>query len=321
MAVIFKNLQRLGANKTASAAVLTWDAPDPIGLTALDRALDRFDSLVMAAPVTRGAVAEPMPEAFRNASISLKHVQGDISTLPVVNSIPLSGVILGRKNTQAGFQSIAYEEVSIYPSLLARWEDRVIFAFPLLVTMQHLKLPLDGIEIHAGKFIKLSPQGPVVPIDRFGRMSIAPENLANHATLPAELLIDSGEDLFPKEKNQLVILRDDRSNAEPVTKHFSKQFCGTIAIIASDTCLTPAWTFKRLKFYQECILLIACITSIWFISGMTAFSSRLACGALFAIVIAVHLIAALNDYWLPSLAAFAAIVDAFVISRIRGFSR
>ena len=95
LAVIFSNFQRLGAKKAATAAVLSWEAPDPIGLAALDKALGRFDSLVMAAPLSRGAVPSTMPAAFRRASVSLTKIHGDTSMLPVVNRMSLPGVILG----------------------------------------------------------------------------------------------------------------------------------------------------------------------------------------------------------------------------------
>jgi hypothetical protein len=109
LAVILTNFQRLGAKKAATAGVLAWDAPDPIGLAALDKAIGRFDSLVMAAPLSRGAVPESMPPSFRKASVALESIHGDPSSLPIVNRIPLSGVILGQENTVAGFQVLDSE--------------------------------------------------------------------------------------------------------------------------------------------------------------------------------------------------------------------
>jgi hypothetical protein len=320
IAVILTNFQRLGATKAATAAVLAWDAPDPIGLAALDKVLGRFDSLVMAAPLTRGAVAAPMPQAFRNASLPISHVKGDITALPVVNRIPLSGVILGAGSTRAGFQSIDFETASKFPPLLARWEDRVVFAFPLMVAMQRFDLPLEGMEIRPGEYLKLAPQGPVVPIDRFGRMAASPGNLSPYAEVPAELLIDGGDELFPKQAPQPVILRDDRSAAESATRRFSGQLPATIAAIASDTSLIPARTFRRFTFCQEIVLLAVWLAAITLVSRMTAFASQIAYGALAAFCIAIHFMAASHGVWLPALAALCALAAAFVLSRIRGFA-
>lgn len=320
MAVILTNFQRLGARKAATAAVLAWNEPDPIGLAALDKALGRFDSLVMAVPLSRGAVAEPMPEAFRNASLPVSHVHGDIAALPVVNRIPLGGVILGRGNTRAGFQSLDFEAASRFPPLLARWDDRMVFAFPLLVAMQRFDLPLEAMEIRPGEFLRLWPQGPVVPLDRFGRMASAPENLSPLAEIPAELLIDGGDELFPKQAPQPVILRDDRSAAEPSTRRFSKQLPAIIATITSDTSLVPEQVFARFTFCQEIVLLSVLLAAITLVSRMPGFARRISYGGLAAFVIAVHFIAASHGVWLPSLAALAALAAAFVLSGIRGFA-
>lgn len=320
MAVILNNFQRLGADQAAIAAVLAWDAPDPIGLAALDKVLGRFDPLVMAAPLTRGAVSEPMPEAFRNASLPLSHAKGDITALPVVNRIPLTGVILGRENTRAGFQSIDFEAASRFPPLLARWDDRIVFAFPLLVALQRFDLPLEGLEIRPGEFLKLAPQGPVVPLDRFGRMASAPGNLSPYAEIAAELLIDGGDELFPKQAPRPVILRDDRSAAEPATRRFSQQLPATIAAITSDTSLIPARTFARFTFCQEIVLLAVWLAAITLVSRMTAFARQIAYGALAAFVIATHFMAASHGVWLPALAALAALATASVLSKIRGFA-
>jgi len=115
LAVIFTNFHRLGAKKAAAAAVLAWETPDPIGLAALEKSLARFDSLVMAAPLSRGAVASAMPRAFRRASIPLSAVRGDTSSLPVVNRVPIPGVILGGQNALAGFSVLEAEAADRFP--------------------------------------------------------------------------------------------------------------------------------------------------------------------------------------------------------------
>ena len=202
----------------ATAAVLAWDTPDPIGLMALDKAIARFDSLVMAAPLARGATPEPMPPAFRNASIATDDVHGDTSLFPVVNRIPLSGIILGRENTLAGFQTLDSTPSRGFTQLIARWDDRFVFAFPLLVALQRFDFPVDGIEIRPGEYLKLSPSGPVIPLDRYGRLAVPVHPISPYAEFPAEALIDGGDDLFPKQAPEPVILRDDRSAAETATR-------------------------------------------------------------------------------------------------------
>jgi hypothetical protein len=315
LAVILSNFQRLGAKKAATAAVLAWDAPDPIGLAALDKTLGRFDSLVMAAPLGRGAVAEPMPPAFRNASVPAGIVQGDITSLPVVNRVPLRGVILGGENTLAGFQTLDSERAARFPPLLARWDDRVVFAFPLLAAMQGLGMPLDGIEIRLGEYLKLGPQGPVVPLDHFGRLAGRLGHVIPFAEIPAAALIDGGDDLFPKQAPQPVILRDDLSAADSSTRVFSGQLAAVTAAIASDTGLDAAREFKRFSVSQEIVLLALLITALTLVSLLPVFARNIGFLLLAGYCMTAQCIAASSSVWLPILPALAAIATAFVVCR------
>ncbi len=184
LAVIFSNFQRLGAKKAASAAVLAWEKPDPIGLAALENALDGFDSLVMATPLSRGAVAEIIPPAYRRASVPVGKIRGDVSALPVVNRLPIEGVILGKDETLAGFSTLESEPEGRYFPLMARWEDRVVFSFSLLAVLQRLDLPVAGVDVRLGEFLKLGPEGPIVPIDGFGRLDMPLRTISPFVEIP-----------------------------------------------------------------------------------------------------------------------------------------
>lgn len=317
LAVVLTNIQRLGAKNAATATVLAWDSPDPIGLTALDKAIGRFNSLVMAAPLSRGAVPEPMPAAFRNASIPLQSIHGDTSSLPLVNRVPLPGVILGKGNTQAGFQVLESEPTTKFPPLMARWEDRVVFAFPLLAALQRLDLTPDGMEIRLGEYLKLSANGPTVPIDHYGRMTLPLKKLPPFAEIPAESLIDGGDDLLPQNAPQPVILRDDRSAAEPATRGFSKNLPAIIAAIASDTGLAPAQDYPRLNPKRELIALSIVALVLAAFSGLSAFPRNIAFLSIAAACLAAQLIAAgAAELWLPGTPTLAAVVCAFAVSAI-----
>jgi hypothetical protein len=317
LAVVLSNFQRLGAKKAATATVLAWDEPDPIGLIALDKAISRFDSLVMAAPLTRGAVPEPMPPAFRNASVAIDTVRGDPSSFPVVNRIPFTGVILGDGNTLAGFQSLESEKPAGFAPLLARWEDRVVFAFPLLTVLQRLDLTVDGIEIHPGEYIKLGPDGPTVPIDRHGRLAVPLRPVSPYAVIAAEALIDGGDDLFPKQGPEPVVLRDDRSGAEPTTRAFSKMLPAMIAAIASDTGLAAARDRARIEPKWELTLLAIVAIAAALVCGLSAFPRNIAFLTIAAVCAASQFIGfAFAETWLPGLPALAAVLGAALVSAI-----
>lgn len=315
LAVIFNNFQRLGAKKAATAAVLAWDTPDPIGLMALDKAIARFDSLVMAAPLARGPTPEPIPPAFRNASIATGSVHGDTSLFPVVNRVPLSGIILGRENTLAGFQTLDSTPSRSFTQLIARWDDRFVFAFPLLVALQRFDFPVDGIEIRPGEYLKLSPSGPVIPLDRYGRLAVPVHPISPYAEFPAEALIDGGDDFLPKQAPEPVILRDDRSTAETATREFSKTLPSVISTISSDTALAPARDYPRIRPLFEIGFLLCIVLLITGLCGRPRFARNIAFLIAMGITVTAQCIAiGTAGIWLPGIPALAAIFAAYLLS-------
>ena len=73
-AIILKNLRRLGRDSIAIGTPLAWSETDGISLIALDQQLDALRSVVMAAPLSRGPIASPLPPAFRRASIAVSDI-------------------------------------------------------------------------------------------------------------------------------------------------------------------------------------------------------------------------------------------------------
>lgn len=315
LAVVFSNFYRLGARKAATAAVFTWEAPDAIGLAALDKALGRFDSLVMAAPLSRGAVPAAMPPVFRRASVSLGSIHGDNSALPLVNRIPLPGVFLCGENAVAGFSVLESESGSEFPPLMARWEDRVVFAFPLLAVLQRNHLPLAGMEIHIGEYLKLSSNGPTVPLDAYGRLAVPIKAMAAFKEISAAALIDGGDDLFPKTAPEPVILRDDQSAAEPATRAFSKNLSAMIAAIASDEAFARSNSYPRLTFNTEfCILVIAAL-GLTLLGWLMDFQRHISFMVLGGLVLSAQWIGVgMASVWLPGLAIVVAIFAAAIVS-------
>ena len=320
LAVVLTNFQRLGAKKAATAVVLAWETPDPIGLAALEKSLDRFESLVMAAPLSRGAVASSMPPAFRRASIPLTGVQGDASALPVVNRIPLPGVVLGGASTTAGFSVLESESPAKFAPLLARWEDRVVFSFPLLAVLQRLNLPTAGIEVRLGEYLKLGPAGPLVPIDDYGRLSVPLKPISAFVEISAEAVIDGGDELFPKQAPDPVILRDDRTAAEPATRAFSKMLSATVAALASDEGLAHASIYPRLAWGWE-IGILACVAALLAaFSGAAESARHVGAAALAGVILCAQWITlGMASVWLPGLPLLAAILAAVVAAKFIRF--
>lgn len=317
LAVIFSNFQRLGAKKAASAAVLAWEKPDAIGLAALEKSLDRFDSLVMAAPLSRGVASTPMPPAFRRTSMPQGKIRGDVSALPLVNRLPVPGIILGGDATIVGFSTLESEAPSRFLPLMARWEDRVVFSFALLTVLQRLDLPLEGVEVRLGDFLKLSPSGPIVRIDESGRFEMPLKPIAGFAEISAEALIDGGDDLFPKQAPDPVILRDDQSAAEPLTQTFSKNLSVAIAAIASNGGLSEIREFSRLAEAWEIGLMSLAVLLLTVLARTPPFTRDLGLLLLAAVCVAVQWISlGLASAWLPAIPILAATLATFLMTKL-----
>ena len=317
LAVIFSNFHRLGATKAASAAVLAWESPDALGLAALEKSLARFDSLVTAAPLSRGAVASPIPPAFRRASLPLDAIQGDITALPVVNRSPIPDLILGGESAAAGFTVLESEPITARVPLMARWDDRIVFSFPLLAVLQRLEIAPAEMEIRPGMFLKLGPDGPVVPLDRYGRLATPLKRVSPYAEISAEALIDGGDELFPKEAPDPVILRDDQSAAEPATRTFSRSLSAVIAALASEEGMASVRAYPRLSAGWE----IGILGLFVLLLAATAAGSIRLLGPLLlaAAVLATQWIGfGLIGVWLPGLALLAAVLAGLVAAVISG---
>lgn len=265
LAVVLTNIKRLERKHVASGVVLAWEAPDPIGLAALEKAMGGFESMVVTAPLSRGAVSSAMPPAFRRASIPIDQVLGDTTLLPRVNRIPLPGVVLGGENVSAGFSILESETPQSLSPLIAKWEDRIVFSFPLLAVLQRLNCPVSQIEISVGKFLKLGTTGRIIPIDAYGRLTLPMKKSDASTEISAEAVVDGDGNLFPKTTPDPIILRDDRTAAEPAARNFSATLSATISALASDHGLASESTYPRLAWIWEALVLFTVILILGFV--------------------------------------------------------
>jgi hypothetical protein len=313
LAVILTNIRRLGPAKAASAAVFSWEAPDPISLAALESALESFDAVATATPLSRAAVPSPIPPQFRRASIPLEAVVGSAAGLPVVNRLPIPGVILGGDTALAGFTTLDSEEPGGRVPLVARWDDRVVFAFPLLAVLLRHDLPVSGVELRPGQYLKLSAEGPVIPIDRFGRLSIPLRPVPALKVVSAETLIDGGDEVFPADAPAPVILRDDQSAADAATRDFSANLAAMISAVAGEAGLGPPRIFRRPPPAWEAGILATVVLLLAAFRCFSPFQRNIIYGALAGTIVVTQWVAmASAASWLPGLPALAATAAAFL---------
>jgi hypothetical protein len=253
-AVMFSNMGRLGVRHAACAVVLAWDEPDMIGLMALERTLGGFESVVMAAPVSRGAVGQPLPQAFRRASLPLDVVEGDVKRLPLVNRVPVADVWLGGDKSLAGFSVVESEEDGGHPFVCARWDDRVVLSFALCAVAARLGVGVEAVEVRLGEYVRIGRNGPMVAIDERGRMRVGVPEMKGLVERPAEGLVDAKEGWLPEGRADGVILADGRGFADAEVRRFSRYVAGEVAAVAGEAGVSEQRNYVRLPVMAEWLL-------------------------------------------------------------------
>jgi len=314
-ALIFSNLHRLGARDLACAAVLAWEDPDPVALTAMEIEMKKFKSVAIAAPVTRGAVMETLPPPFRRASVLVDDLAGNASALPVVNRVSLPNMIYGGDNVVAGFQVIDSEPADRRIPLMARWDYRVVFAFPLVTVMQRLGLEAEDLHIEVGSHIQLGQGGPSIPIDAHGRLT-APMVPAGPPGLQAAELID-----MEKAACEHPVLVDSRSHGELATRNYNLSLPSTIESLQATRGHLLHLTCRRLAGGMEMPLLLVFAVLL----SSTVMIGRLWQGI--ACLMALGLCAAMQQtgfeagLWLPGLPASVTVLASWLACLLWGRKR
>lgn len=321
MAVIFKNLQRLGNKQLACSVLLAWEEPDPIALTALEGALLDFESVVLATPVTRGAIMEAMPPDFRRSSLPVDQLAGDTSSLPVVNRISIPSIIRGGENAMAGFEVIDSEPTAEHIHLMARWDDRVIFSFPVIAAVQQLGLDLKDLKIEVGSHLQLGEAGSRVPIDEFGRIAIETVAANPDTDLLAKELIDAevGDKKLPDLEQAILV--DLRSHADITTRDFNRMIPSCMGKLLEDRTQTKTITFRRLSASMELPLLLVLALAL----SLVGLLGRRVMTVITLVVLGglagAFWIGAQNGLWLPAMTATAISLLAFACNMAFGNSR
>lgn len=314
-AVIFRNMHRMGARNLACASLLAWDAPDPIGLTALENTMDQFRSVVLAVPLTRGPTSEPLPPAFRRASLPVTAVTGNPAALPVVNRVALPKMIYGKDNSLAGFQTLESEPSGGSIPLIARWDDRVVFSFHLLATMRRSGKSLDDMRLHIGRAIDFGHDSVQIPIDDYGHLATEIESATTALEIPAESLIDGDKSLLHGHPFQTAYLCDQRSNIGTASIEFNRSLPALASTLDRCRGETTSLRFPRLTGSQELFCLLT-------YSLLLAFAASLGCGGrvfthtLMALAcLFIHtLVFQKLDMWLPGIPAIATTLAAMLSS-------
>jgi len=175
---------------------------------------------------------------------------------------------------------------------------------------------LDEIEIRLGQYIRLAPNGPVVPIDESGRLAIPPAAGGKVAAIPAAELIDAPDDLLDGGSPPFAMLIDERPGAETATHAFSRSLPAVMAVIAGDAGLAPAVSIRRIDGGTSLLCLAAFCMLVMIGSRLPAFSQSIAFIGLAAVAAIAQFSAVAVGWWLPGLPAVAALAVALLICHV-----
>ncbi len=314
-AIILSNLRRLGRDRIALATPLSWTEADAIALTALDQQLDGMASIITSSPLSRSPVPSPLPPAFRRASIPLTGVYGEISQLPIVNRVSIPDIVMGNRKSLAGFTILESEPTTARPHLLARWDDRIVLSFHLLAALSHFEVSPENIRIRLGEFVALSEQGPYIPIDSYGRLSVAAPPIPDAQAVPAPELLDAPDDFFSKTTFSPVLIRNDLSSADATTTAFSNSLVGTLVALTDPNFSSASRSFSRLPTAAELATLGALALLFGALVYHPLIKSKFGYLLIIGVILAIHFVLVpATGTWLPTLSALAVAVASMLIT-------
>lgn len=312
-AVIFSSLHEAGHRVIGVGHLMAWDEGEPLAMEALRNQLDRFDAAVLALPLARGAVPEPVAAPFLRWSIPESEAIGNVSALPQVNRIAVPNAEQGGTKSAAGFSLLENETDpgdGVQP-LLARWGDRIVFSFPLAVEIAAEGLPpadpaypakglsADDLIVHVGKEIRLGKAGPVIAIDEFGRGKVAPGVEAIEA--PAKRIVSEGAE---PPKSKPLLTRDTRENLSAADRAWSDRLAGRVQALRTAPRYEPTVPLPRPDAMLELLLVSLLALAGTAAAGLRSFPWRIVASVMVAGLGAefLYLFAARQNAWLPPLA-------------------
>ena len=268
LAVIFSRLKAEGIEHFGIGYPLGWKDPDTLALDAMRAMMDRLEGTVLGFQLNNGTVGEPVPVPFQLCSIAYADVGGDRSNLPVVNSLQGDLPEFGGEGTRAGFTLLGNEDHETERAyLLARWDDRVVFALPLVMEIGRLGVPLDEVRVEAGSEIRRGDSGPRIPIDFRGRIKLPedePEVLRTPATAIVSRTLPEG---FGAEKAP-VFLVDARVGSSKFEREWGENLPRVDAVIRHAPQRIGVQPVPRPELLIEMVaLMLVALLGAWMLNG------------------------------------------------------
>ena len=314
---ILRTLSDAGHKVIGIGTLMAWDEPRTLEVTGLRMELDRYNAAVLALPLARGAAPEPVAAPFLRWSIEAKDVKGKVSGLPQVNRVSIPNAELGGHKTLGGFSLLENEKDpgDGKQALLAQWGDRVIFSFPLAVEIAAQGLTPADVLVNVGREVRLGMDGPVIPIDEFGRGPVAADVRPLEA--PAMRLIYEKNSLPPTAEP--LVTRDLRAALPPAEKAWSDRLAASVQALRQAQRFQQAVTLPRPDALMELGLMLAMV----FFGTWATCQRHVAWRIVTALMLAglgaqlLYLFASRLNLWLPPLAILSPGVTALGLAFVK----
>ena len=223
--------------------------------------------------------------------------------------------MLGNSNSLAGFTALESEPDGESPYLLARWDDRVVFSFPLLAALADHKALAEKVEIRLGNYISLGKEGPYIPIDEFGRLTFRPPSSTNSSSIPAESLIDAPDDVLTGLRAGTLLIRNGMSAADEASARFSDSLVPTVSLLADPSGTSASKAYNRIPWSSELLLIASVLSLLHGLANFPKMGGRLALMILAGVIVIIHLIVVpVSGIWPPTFPALAAVLAAIPLT-------
>jgi hypothetical protein len=226
--------------------------------------------------------------------------------------------MLGNSNSLAGFTALESEPDGEFPYLLARWDDRVVFSFPLLAALADHKVLAGKVEIRLGNYISLGKEGPYIPIDEFGRLTFRPPSSTNSSSIPAESLIDAPGDALTGLRAGTLLIRNGMLAVDEASARFSDSLVPTVSLLADPSGTFASSSYDRIPWPSELLLIASLLCLLHGLGNFPKTGGRLALTILAGVIVIIHLkVIPVTQTWPPTFPALAAVLAAIPFTAAR----
>ncbi|MDQ8189080.1 hypothetical protein [Roseibacillus persicicus] len=211
-AILLAKMYQSGARELAFSQPLNWEEAPELELLALDSALRPFSEVLLPLDLSEVPQPEASPAWLTESLVGRTGLIGDASSLPLMNQVMVPPSVSGRSGVEFAFPDFGGRDLQFRAPgrlpVLARWGEDFLLSWPLSLAMRMEGVTPEELIIAPGRSLRLGPDGPVIPLDDFGRAKIdeVEPPLEELPTLSAKSFFPLGEVDLPELSNGAVLI-------------------------------------------------------------------------------------------------------------------